>query len=139
MNRFVLGSVLVTCLLVLCTYHAAYHGLYEQYPGIEEVINGADGTVSVYGTVIAFGDEAFTLRLAHGSASKIITIISPVLVANGDRMEILGALKRDELIPEEMIVSKRWSHHAIYLRSVGGLAIALVVFFRYWTFDVSFE
>jgi len=45
MNRFVLGSVLVTCLLVLCTYHAAYHDLYEAHPGTEEVINGVEGIV----------------------------------------------------------------------------------------------
>ena len=138
MKRLLLGSVLVTCLLVLCTYHAAYHDLYEQYPDNEEVIDGAEGTVSVYGTVIAVGDEAFTLRLTHGSASKIMLVLSPVLVANGDKVEVLGVINGDELtlIPEDMIISKKWSHHALYLRSLVGLAITLVVFFRYWTFDV---
>jgi|GEM_PF-935621 len=137
MKRFVLGSVLVTCLLVLCTYHAVYHDLYERYPGNEEVIiNGAEGTVSVYGTVLGTdGDEAFTLQLTHGSASKIITVLSPVLVTSGDKVEVLGVINGDELSPDEMIVSKQWSHYAVYLRSVAGLAIAMIVFFRYWTFD----
>jgi hypothetical protein len=72
MNRFVLGSVLVACLLVLCTYHAVYHDLYEQYPGNEEVIGGVEGTVSVYGTVLdTSSDKAFTLRLTHGSVRGI--------------------------------------------------------------------
>lgn len=72
MNRLLLGFVLVTCLLVLCTYHAAYHGLYEEYPGTEEVINGVEGTVSVYGMVLGTdGGEAFTVRLTYGSARWI--------------------------------------------------------------------
>ena len=138
MNRFVLGSVLVICLLVLCTYHAAYHDLYERYPGTEEVIiNGAEGTVSVHGTVVHTSDEAFTVRLTHGSASRIVSVLSPVSVASGDKVEALGAIYEDELtlIPEDIIVSKKWSHQAVYLRSVAGLAIVLVVFFRYWSFD----
>ena len=137
MNRFVLGSVLVTCLLVLCTYHAVNIDLHEPYPGNEDVINGVEGAVSVYGTVIAVGDEAFMLRLTHEAASKIITVISQASVASGDKVEVLGVINGDELtlIPEDMIVSKQWSHYALYLRSVAGLAIVLVVFFRYWTFD----
>jgi len=138
MNRFMIGSVLVACLLVLCTYHAVYHNLHKEYPGNEEVINGIEGTVSVYGTVIAVGEELFTLRLTHGSTSRLITVLSPVLVASGDKVEVLGVINGDELtlIPEDMIVLKRWSYHAVYLRSVVGLAIAMIVFFRYWTFDV---
>ena len=69
MKRFMLGSVLVACLLVLCTYHAAYHDLYEQYPENEEVIGGIEGTVSVSGAVVDTADGGFALRLMHGSAS----------------------------------------------------------------------
>jgi hypothetical protein len=119
MNRFVLGSILVACLLVLMSYHAMNHELYETYPGNEGVIYGAEGTVSVGGTVVNSSDEAFTLRLTHGSASKIITIVSPVPVASGDKVEVLGMLQGDEVIPEEMIVSTKWSHHAIYVEGSG--------------------
>ena len=58
-----------------------------------------------------------------------------VPVASGDKVEVLGMLNGDELIPQEMIVSTKWSHHAIYLRSLLGLALVLFVFSRYWTFD----
>jgi hypothetical protein len=135
MNRMLLGSILVAGLLLLSTYHSVNHDLHEVYPDTEDVINGVEGTVSVYGTVVHSSDEAFTLRLTHGSASKIITIISPVPVASGDKIEVLGEIRGDELIPEEMIVSKAWAHYAIYLRSLLGLALVLFVFARYWTFD----
>jgi len=125
MNRFVLCSILVACLLVLSTYHYLNHDRHEAYPENEEVINGVEGTVSVSGTVVDRSDEAFTLRL---------TIISLVPVASGDKVEVLGVLG-DELIPEEMIISTKWSHHAIYLRSLLGLALVLIVFVKYWTFD----
>ena len=125
MNRFVLCSILVACLLVLSTYHYLNHDRHEAYPENEEVINGVEGTVSVSGTVVDRSDEAFTLRL---------TIISLVPVASGDKVEVLGVLG-DELIPEEMIISTKWSHHAIYLRSLLGLALVLFVFARHWTFD----
>ena len=58
-----------------------------------------------------------------------------VPVASGDKVEVLGVLTGDELIPEEMIVSTKWAHHAIYLRSLLGLALVLFVFVKYWTFD----
>ena len=135
MNRLLLGSILVACLLLLSTYHYLNHDLHKAYPENEEVIYGADGTVSVGGTVVHRSDEAFTLRLTHGSKSKIITVISPVSVASGDKVEVLGMLKGDELIPEEMIVSTKWLHHAIYLRSLLGLVLVLFVFVKYWTFD----
>ncbi|MGC9444790.1 MAG: hypothetical protein ACP5E9_07705 [Candidatus Methanospirareceae archaeon] len=137
MNRLLLGSVLVACLLVLCTYHASYHDLHEAYPGNEEVINGVEGTVSVYGTVLDTGGDGFTLRLTHGSASRIVTVVSSESVARGDKVEALGILNGNELIPNDMIVLKQWSHYAVYLRSVVGLAIAVIVFLRYWTFDVK--
>jgi len=120
---------------VLSTYHYLNHDRHEAYPENEEVINGVEGTVFVGGTVIAAGSDAFTLRLTQGSASKVITIISPAPVASGDKVEVLGMLNGDELIPQEMIVSTKWSHHAIYLRSLLGLALVLFVFSRYWTFD----
>jgi len=111
MNRFLLGSLLVACLLVLSTYHYLNHDLHKVYPATEDVINGVEGTVSVGGTVVHSSAEAFTLRLA---------IISPVPVGSGDKVEVLGMLKGDELIPEEMLVSTKWSHHALYLRSLLG-------------------
>jgi hypothetical protein len=119
MKRLVLGSVLVTCLLVLMSYHAVNHELHEAYPGTEEVINGVEGAVSVCGTVLDSSGEAFTLRLTHGSARKDIQVVSPVPVASGDKVEVLGMLQGDEVIPEEMIVSKAWAHHALYAGAVG--------------------
>jgi hypothetical protein len=135
MKRFLLGSILVACLLVLMSYHAVNHDLHEAYSDTEDVINGVEGSVSVSGTVVISSDEAFTLRLTHGSRSKIITIISPMPVAIGDKVEVLGILHGNELIPEKMIVSTKWAHHAIYLRSLLGLALVLFVFAKYWTFD----
>jgi len=142
MKRFVLlGSVFVTCLLLLMSYHAVNHAPYETYPDNEAVIfdTCCDGpvSVSVSGTVLDTSDRWFTVRITHGSASKLLRVLSPGVppVAAGDKVEVLGVRHSDELVPETMIVSKQWSHYAVYLRSVAGLAITLVVFFRYWTFD----
>jgi len=33
------------CLLMLSTYHSVNHELYEPYPGTEEVITGAEGSL----------------------------------------------------------------------------------------------
>ena len=70
MNRLLLGTLLVACLLVLSTYHYLNHDLHEAYPETEDVINGVEGTVSVYGTVVHRSDEAFTLRLTHGACGE---------------------------------------------------------------------
>jgi hypothetical protein len=93
-------------------------------------------SVSVHGTVLDTDADGFTVRITHGSASKLLRVLSPgVPVMNGDRVEVLGVRHSAELVPATMIVSKQWSHYAVYLRSVAGLAITSVAFFRYWSFD----
>jgi hypothetical protein len=141
-NRVALASLFIALLLLLCAYYNINHALYEQYPDNAAVIfdNGCDGpvSVSVHGTVLDTDGDGFTLRLTHGSASKLLKVLSQEgvpPVACGDRVEVLGVRNSDELVPATMIVSKQWSHYAVYIRSVAGLAITMVVFFRYWTFD----
>jgi hypothetical protein len=42
-----------------------------------------------------------------------------VPVASGDKVEVLGVPRGDDLIPDEMIVSTKWAHHALYAGTVG--------------------
>jgi len=108
MKRFVLlGSVFVTCLLLfmheLPTRHAVNHAPYERYPDNEAVIfdTCCDGpvSVSVHGTVLHTSDDGFTVRITHGSASKLLKVLSPGAppVARGDKVEVLGVRHSDEL------------------------------------------
>ena len=136
MKRLVAAFLLISLVLLLTTYHYQNHDQYEAYPGNEAVIAGTVGTVSVYGTVIATGDGTFTLRLTQGSASKVVQVVSSISVASGDKVEILGVIQGDELIPEKIIVSKACAYYAIYVRSLLGLVLVVFVFFRYWSFDV---
>jgi hypothetical protein len=129
--------ILITCLLLLNSYHYLNHELYEEYPGNEAVINGFEGTVSIGGTVTYASPESFDIQVTPGSPGRIVKVLSAEHVDSGDRVEVLGLLQRDALTPDQIIVYKKWSYYSIYIRSVFVLPIVLYLFFSYWTFDLQ--
>jgi bifunctional DNA-binding transcriptional regulator/antitoxin component of YhaV-PrlF toxin-antitoxin module len=56
-------------------------------------------SVSVHGTVLDTDADGFTVRITHGSASKLLKVLSPGAppVARGDKVEVLGVRHSDEL------------------------------------------
>lgn len=91
--------------------------------------------VSIYGIVINKSCDGFYILIEHGPKSKIIKVLSNLDVDNGDRVEILGVLQKDEITPEKIIVYKKWSYYSIFIRSAIAIPIVVYVFFKYWTFD----
>jgi hypothetical protein len=137
MKRLALALLFVSLILVLNTYHYLNHDQYEEYLDEEDVIKGVEGTVSIYGTVINKSNDGFTLRIRYESESKILNVLSPEIVDSRDRVEVLGVLEGDEIIPEKIIVYKQWSYYSLYIRSVIGLFLVVYLFFTYWTFDIG--
>ncbi|RLI78676.1 hypothetical protein DRP04_09870 [Archaeoglobales archaeon] len=136
MKRLIISFKIVFLLLILCTYYYFNHELHE-YPDNEDVINGFEGKVHVYGTVTNKTQDCFYILIEHGKDAKILKVVSSLDVAGGDRMEILGELKNGVLTPEKTIVYKKWSYYSIFIRSAISIPIVIYVFFKHWSFDLS--
>ena len=70
MKRLIVSFKIVFLLLILCTYYYFNHELHEEYPGNEDVINGFEGKVHVYGTVTS----ELPLAYARGFSRSILTL-----------------------------------------------------------------
>ena len=63
---------------------------------------------------------------------------SNVDVGVGDKVEVLGTLGPDyQISAEKMIVSKRWKHEFVYIRSFIALILLIFVFMRNWKFNIK--
>lgn len=136
MKRLLLASFFISLLFLLNTYHYLNHEMYEAYPDNKEVMKGFEGNVSIHGTVSNTSSDGFYIRVTHGSKSKIINVLSEINVESGDRVEVLGLLQRDEIIPEKLIVYKKWSYYSVFIRSILALSIVVYLFFKYWACDL---
>jgi hypothetical protein len=136
-RRVVLASLLISLLLLLSTCYYLNHEQHEEYPGKEEVIRGFEGKVSIDGEVINKSSDSFYILIKRGAESRILEVKSGVEIETGDRVEVLGILYQDEIVPERMIVYKKWSHRLIFIRSAIAIPIVAYIFLRYWTFDLK--
>lgn len=64
MKRLTLAIAIISLLLLLNTYYYLNHKLYEEYPDEEDVIEGFEGMVSIYGTVINKSYDGFYILIA---------------------------------------------------------------------------
>ncbi|AGK60093.1 hypothetical protein Asulf_00057 [Archaeoglobus sulfaticallidus PM70-1] len=135
MKRLILFTVTISLLLLLNTYYYLYYELHKEYPGNEDIIEGFEGKVSIYGVVINKSYDGFYILIEHGPKNKAVKVLSDLDVENGDRVEVLGLLQKDEIIPEKIIVYKKWSYYSIFIRSVIAIPIVVFIFFKYWRFD----
>lgn len=135
MKRLILAIVIISLLLLLNTYYYLNHELYEEYPDNEDIIEGFEGKVSVYGTVVNRSYDGLYILIEHGSKSKILKVVSDLDVESGDRVEVLGLLQKDEITPEKIIVYRKWFYYSVFIRSGIAVPIIVYVFLKYWTFD----
>lgn len=136
MKRLVIAIVLSILLISLNTYYYLYHEKYEEYPGNKEVIEGITGEVSIGGTVISKDSDSFYILVKHGHKSKTIKVLSDLNVEKGDRVEVLGLLQQNKIVPEKTMVYKKWSYYSIFIRSALAIPIVAYTFFKYWSFDL---
>ena len=65
MKRLILFTVTISLLLLLNAYYYLYHELHEEYPGNEDAIEGLEGKVSIYGTVVNRSHNEFYVLVDH--------------------------------------------------------------------------
>jgi hypothetical protein len=76
----------------------------------------------------------------YNGKNAIFTVLpnSHVDVDIGDKVEVLGSLNTDyQIYAEKIIVSKRWKHEFIYIRSFIALILLVLIFMRNWKFNIK--
>ena len=145
-SRAIIAISLLLILSLLCAYYQANHGYHREYPSVKSIVANYSKyigeTVSVSGEVVGVHSTAFQLlkKYDKGSKTTIFTILpdSDVDVDIGDKVEVLGSLGPDyQIYAEKIIVSKRWKHEFVYIRSFIALIFLILVFMRNWEFNIK--
>ena len=141
-SRIFIGLFLVAILLILCEYHYTNFEEHLEYPStkmIQQDPESYDGwLISKGGTVSKVGDSSFVIISMDRDVRYNFVIDSKEEVYLGDSVEVLGTFRSpNKITPDKMIVVRAQSGKMVYVRSLIGLLILVIVFFRSWRVNLK--
>ena len=142
-SRAIIALSLLLILFLLCAYYQTNHEYHREYPSLKDIVANYEKyigeTISISGEVVGVHSTTFQLLEREDGENTIFVVLpkSNVDVDIGDKVEVLGTLGPDyQISAEKMIVSKRWKHEFVYVRSFIALIFLVFVFMRNWKFDL---
>ena len=142
-SRAIIALSLLFILFLLCAYYQTNHEYHREYPSLKDIVMNYEKyigeTISISGEVVDVHSTTFQLLEREDGENTIFVVLpkSNVDVDIGDKVEVLGTLGPDyQISAEKMIVSKRWKHEFVYVRSFIALIFLVFVFMRNWKFDL---
>lgn len=145
-SRAIIALSLLLILTLLCAYYQTNQEYYREYPPVKNIVFNYSKyigeTISISGEVVDVHSITFQLLVKYEDKNKnTIFMVLPdsnVDVDIGDKVEVLGTLNPDYLIyAEKIIVSKRWKHDFIYVRSFIALILLIFIFMGNWEFNIK--
>ena len=143
-SRAIIALSLLLILFLLCAYHQTNHEYHREYPSVKSIATEyskyTGETASISGEVVGVHSATFQLLEREDGENTIFVVLpnSNVDVDIGDKVEVLGILGPDyQISAEKMIVSKRWKHEFVYIRSFIALIFLIFVFMRNWKFNIK--
>ncbi len=143
-SRAIIALSLLLILFLLCAYHQTNHEYHREYPSLKDIVANYEKyigeTASISGEVVGVHSATFQLLEREDGENTIFVVLpnSNVDVGVGDKVEVLGTLGPDyQISAEKMIVSKRWKHEFVYVRSFIALILLIFVFMRNWKFNIK--
>lgn len=133
-NRIIILLVLVLILSGLCVYYD--HEYQDHLNHLYTSTHHLKDPVTVSGAVTSFYPGGFVITDIYTSGRPTYRIESPVNVSLGDKVQVMGIIHPPNILTNNKImVSRDWADTFVIVRSVIGLLILLVVFFKYWRFN----
>lgn len=143
-KRLILGIFLTIILILLMLYSSLEHSkkefdilyIFENYETYDNKISFAGEIVDINQT-----SQILTIHLMEPpySLKKIKTHnieFKEYIPKKGDIVEILGTEdEENDVIAEKMLISQRWKHDLIFIRSLPAIPFAFYLFFRTWRFN----
>ena len=141
-TRLIIGLFLVALLFSLCLYYYTNVEAHSEYPSLKMIMldpESYDGTVvSEGGEVTKANTSSFVITSMDKDLRFNFVINSNEEVHVGDSVEVLGIFHSPNMIlPDKMIITRAFSQKMVYVRSLLGLLILAIVFFRSWKFDLK--
>ena len=143
-SRAIIALSLLLILFLLCAYHPTNHEYHREYPSLKDIVANYEKyigeTASISGEVVGVHSATFQLLEREDGENTIFVVLpnSNIDVGVGDKVEVLGTLGPDyQISAEKMIVSKRWKHEFVYIRSFIALIFLIFVFMRNWKFNIK--
>ena len=143
-KRLVLGILLTIILIMLMLYSSLEHSnkkfdiLY-----IFENFETYDNKISMTGEIVEINLTSQILKIDLMEPPYSIKKIKihniefkDYIPKKRDIVEILGTEdEENNVIAEKMLISNRWKHDLIFIRSLPAIPFALFLFFRTWRFN----
>ncbi|MGF7119238.1 hypothetical protein [Methanobacterium oryzae] len=127
--------ILIVILLSLCINFSENYYSHLTYPNPGSSVLGAPGvyTFAVSGEVIEIHADGFSILDENNIK---VRIESTEKVQKGDFVEVLGFLQPSNVFKSiKVIRGYKWGNEFLILRSIFGLILLLIIFFRYWNFE----
>ena len=134
-KRLILGTIFILILFLLC-YNYSVEGYYNDISVID-LLNGNSGNeVLVYGPVTSVYNDGFGVySVQNSSPYKVKTNLKLNL---GTDIYILGTLNsNNEIIITKIMTFSMKGVHYTFLISFFGIIIFLLVFLKYWKFNLK--
>ncbi|KYC45247.1 MAG: hypothetical protein APG12_01702 [Candidatus Methanofastidiosum methylothiophilum] len=133
-NRILSLIILLIILGSLFIYYAENFPQHGQYGEI----NKSNKFVAFSGEVTAIYEDYFVLTYYNQIKNHDINVKSTTNVSLGDTVQIQGYFISPNTIQANIVVvSNSWDKSFVFYRSVFGLLILLIIFFRYWRFILN--
>lgn len=139
-NRIILTLFLLILLAGLCFYYNFNHESNARYPSSQSILtsNYEGKNVLVSGDFVGFYSGGFYIKDDGNGLNIIYKINSTFRPVDGDIVSVLGTLSSPNTVaPNEMVINKRWKENFILLRSAFIGVILILLFWRYWRFDLK--
>ena len=141
-RRLILGIFLAFILTSLILYSGLEYNNYD--PGIEYILENFETynntKISFTGVIeeVNTTNHQITISIPKSPyySIEIKTDTMEDNIQKGDIVEILGVLDgKYHVTAEKILISQRWKHDLIYIRSLPAIPFTLYLFFRTWQFN----
>lgn len=127
-------------LMLLCLYYNSNYQSHLEYPDSSMILKDypLGETVSVSGAVTNSYSDGFLLSDNYHGTAVNYHVLSSQKLEVGDEAEVLGTLIPDYTIKSsKILVITKFDYDFMLLRSFVVVILLILLFRRYWRFDVS--
>ncbi|MGB9980310.1 hypothetical protein [Methanobacterium sp.] len=137
-KRFIWGLFLIIILFLLCGNYSFNENYCINSTTKELLYNYPENQIFIFGTVTAVYKGGFEVLINKNGNLYIYKVKSLSNVNLGDTVYLTGALNSSNAISSIRLINVNNSDfHFVILRSIFGMILYLIIFGKYWKFDLK--
>lgn len=137
-KRFILGLFLIIILFLLCSNYSFNENYYINSTTNELLYNYPENQIFIFGTVTSVYNDGFEILVNKNGNYYNYKIKTLSDVNLGDTVYLTGTLSSSNVIISSKLINvKNSDFHFVILRSIFGMILFLIIFGKYWKFDLK--